>query len=246
MASVSLAAVHVHSNWSYDGKWTLSDLARRFRARGCSYVFMTEHDRGFSQARFEEYRSACHVESSSSIVLVPGIEYSDAGNAVHVLTWGLEEFLGEGRETGELLRDVRSRGGVAVLAHPTRRQAWHLLDPGWMGLLDGVEVWNRKTDGWCPSRDAKRIVQEYKQCAHFVGLDFHTSRQGMRLFMRIEISGGMSVSAAVSGIRKNTVPLAWGLSETVWDGQACKAVLRCADKLRRGAAALVRRQSLTR
>ncbi len=53
-----LAACHLHSTWSYDGSWTIEALAERFGQRGHRVLMMTEHDRGFTQARYDEFREA--------------------------------------------------------------------------------------------------------------------------------------------------------------------------------------------
>src|SRR5258708_1224111 len=97
------AACHIHSDWSYDGKWPLAELAKEFARRGYGVLMMTEHDRGFSEKRWSEYREACAQASSTDILVVPGIEYSDGANPVHVLTWGAVPFLGENMPTGEML-----------------------------------------------------------------------------------------------------------------------------------------------
>ena len=89
------AACHVHSDWSYDGKWALPALADEFARRGYRILFMTEHDRGFTEDRRREHRAACAKASSGRILVVPGIEYSDAANIVHVLVWGDVPFLGK-------------------------------------------------------------------------------------------------------------------------------------------------------
>src|SRR5437762_8885420 len=108
-----LAASHVHSSWSYDGSCTLSDLTEKFSARGCRVLMMTEHDRGFTEMRFQQFRQACALASSSDILVIPGIEYSDAENRVHVLTWGLDVFLGENLPTAAMLEAVNASSGVA-------------------------------------------------------------------------------------------------------------------------------------
>src|SRR5690242_19858994 len=123
------AACHIHSDWSYDGKWPLGELAKEFARRGYRVLMMTEHDRGFSETRWFEYRKACAQASSIDILVVPGIEYSDADNTVHVLTWGPLPFLGENIPTGELLAKVKAANGVAVLAHPNRKEAWKQFQP---------------------------------------------------------------------------------------------------------------------
>src|SRR5438093_284526 len=123
------AACHVHSNWSYDGRWTLPELAAEFGRRGFRVLMMTDHDRGFTESRRLRHRAACVQASSENILVVPGIEYSDAQNIVHILAWGPVPFLGEGLPTIEVLKAVKAAGGVAVMAHPARREAWKLFDP---------------------------------------------------------------------------------------------------------------------
>ena len=151
-----LAACHVHSVWSYDGSWSLDALSARFSRRGCRILMMTEHDRGFTASRLYQYREACAQASSEKILLLPGIEYSDATNRLHVLVWGNIPFLGEGLPTNEMLAAVRgANDGVAVLAHPGRKAAWKYFELEWADKLLGIEVWNRKYDGWAPTASAR-------------------------------------------------------------------------------------------
>jgi hypothetical protein len=182
------AVCHVHSKWSYDGSWTLEALGEKFRRRGCRALLMTEHDRGFTAERLAEYREACALVSSNEILVVPGIEYSDAENRVHVLVWGPVPFLGENLPTSEMLEKVRAAGGLAVLAHPSRRGAWKTFDPSWADRLLGIEVWNRKYDGWAPSQTAPELLKK-TGAIPFVGLDFHTQRQSFPLTMVLNMEG---------------------------------------------------------
>src|SRR5579884_631413 len=145
-----LAASHLHSEWSYDGSWTLAALRDRFAARGYRILLMTEHDRGFTTERYEKFREACAAASSREVLVVPGMEYSDRDNRVHVLVWGVP-FLGEGLPTETMLEAASAANGVAVLAHPSRKGVWRSVNPGWIERLTGIEVWNRKYDGWAPS-----------------------------------------------------------------------------------------------
>jgi len=180
-----LATCHVHSKWSYDGIWSLEALSVKF-SRRCRVVMMTEHDRGFTASRLEQYREACDRASSDKILVVPGIEYSDAANRVHVLVWGPGPFLGEGLPTSEMLDGVRAAGGLAVLAHPSRREAWRAFDPSWASRLLGIEAWNRKYDGWAPSPTAPDLLLT-AGAIPFVGLDFHTHRQSFPLAMALDM-----------------------------------------------------------
>src|ERR1700751_908953 len=133
-----LAACHIHSNWSYDGKWSLSALASEFERRGYRILMITDHDLGFSESRYLQHREACLDASSERMLVLQGIEYSDAANLVHVLVWGPVPFLGQGVPTLEILKAVKASNGVAVLAHPSRREAWRFVEQTWVGYLLGV------------------------------------------------------------------------------------------------------------
>jgi hypothetical protein len=123
--------------------------------------------------------------SSERMLILPGIEYSDAANMVHVLVWGPVPFLGEGIPTIDILKGVKASNGVAVLAHPSRREAWRLVECAWGEYLLGIEIWNRKTDGWAPSTAASRLV-ERASVVPFVGMDFHDLNQLFPLTMEVD------------------------------------------------------------
>ena len=189
-----LAACHVHSDWSYDGKWTLEQIAEEFASRGYRAVLVTEHDRGFTEARRKEHREACRKAGNERILIIPGIEYSDPGNSIHLLVWGDVPFIGEGIEVGRILSAVSASGGVVVYANPSRRDAWKLFQPEWAGQLHGIELWNRKTDGWTPSRDALKLI-ETTGATPFVGMDFHNHKQLFPLATILEMDGSVTEAA---------------------------------------------------
>ena len=195
------AACHIHSEWSYDGKWTLPILVSEFSHRRYRVLMVTEHDRGFNESKYIEYKEKCEQASSNNMLVLPGIEYSDINNIIHVLVWGLVPFLGESVPTIELLQTVKEYNGVAVFAHPSRLQAWRLFDPCWCGYLDGIEVWNRKADGWAPSREAIRLIQE-TNILPFVGLDFHDKKQMFPLSMDLETSDPVTEETILDCFKK--------------------------------------------
>jgi predicted metal-dependent phosphoesterase TrpH len=195
-------AAHVHSEWSYDGAWTLPDLARAFSRRGYRAVLLAEHDRGWDAERLERHRAACREVSTDKILLVPGVEYSDAGNTVHVPVWGEElPFLGEGLPTPELLDRVAAVGGQAVIAHPGRRNVVDQLDESWLERLIGVELWNRKYDGYAPNRAAAELLSRRTDLVPFVSLDFHTARQFHPLAMVLDVIGDPSEASICEALR---------------------------------------------
>ncbi len=235
------AAAHLHSDWSYDATWPLPRLAETLARRGYRVALMTEHDRGFSPERLSEFRAACAAASSARILVVPGIEYSDAQNLVHILTWGDVPFLGEGTPTLDTLTRVREAGGVSVMAHPSRKNAWREVTPAWAERLTAIELWNRKSDGWAPSRDAARLASEHRLPV-FAGLDFHRRRQLWPLSVDIEIEGPVSETSVIAGLRsRRWEAKAWGAPAWWFASGAIGGAARAAEWARRTAARNLRR-----
>jgi hypothetical protein len=235
-----LAACHIHSQWSYDGSWTLEALSARFSRRGYRVLMMTEHDRGFTVTRLNEYRQACEKASSEEILVLPGIEYSDAENRVHVLVWGPVPFLGEKLPTIEMLKRVKDANGLAVLAHPSRRDAWKIVKPSWYEMLIGIEAWNRKYDGWAPSRTAPDLLSA-TGATLFVGLDFHTQRQSFPLGMALDIRGNVCEQTIVDSVRSRRCSAkAFGLPLDQPMLRMALPVLKMAGRIRTTAAVVVR------
>ena len=56
------AVAHVHSEWSDDASWPLSRIAATFSRRGYHVVLMSEHSRGFTAAKWDDYRQAMDRE----------------------------------------------------------------------------------------------------------------------------------------------------------------------------------------
>jgi predicted metal-dependent phosphoesterase TrpH len=195
------AAVHVHSDWSYDGHLTLAEVARLFARKRYGAVFMCEHDRGFSEERLGEYRRACQEASAHGALLIPGIEYGSPDDRVHVAVWGQLPFLGEQQPTTELLERVAGHGGVAVLAHPVRRDAAQIVERRWLELCTGLEIWTRKWDGWAPNVDAVQWSRDHNLLP-VVSLDLHLSRQTFPLAMALELSDDPDSETCVNALKE--------------------------------------------
>lgn len=235
------AVSHVHSDWSYDARIPLATLASVFAGRGARVLLMTEHDRGFTEGRWSEYREACSVASSEKILLVPGIEYSDRENRVHVLVWGVSKFLGQGLPTTEMLRRAKGANGIAVLAHPSRKQVWQSFQPEWAEHLLGIEIWNRKYDGWAPGAEAQQLLRK-TNLIPFAGLDFHTERQLFPLTMLLDVEGAISEESVLDCLRsRRCSPRAFGAPLEQRILGSALPVLRMAERTRRAAARIARR-----
>jgi predicted metal-dependent phosphoesterase TrpH len=188
MSRIVRAAAHVHSEWSHDASWTLPEIAAAFTKRRYDVVLLSEHSGHFAAADWDGYVAACAAASTDKILLVPGIEYNDEDNVVHVPVWGDLPFFGQQPDIATLLGKVHAEDGISVIAHPWRHDAWKRYDPAWAQHLTALEVWNRKYDGLAPSRSAVELARR-DGLREFVSLDFHTSRQFFPLAMALRLPG---------------------------------------------------------
>jgi predicted metal-dependent phosphoesterase TrpH len=236
------AAAHVHSEWSDDASWSLPELAAAFGRRGYDVVLLCEHSRGFAPSDWDAYAAACAAASTSDLLLVPGIEYNDADNVVHVPVWGDVPFFGQVPDIAELLPKVAAEDGVAVLAHPWRRAAWRRYDPAWAAHLTAVEVWNRKYDGIAPDRRAVALARR-EGLREFVALDFHTPRQFFPLAMALRLAGdALDRSAVERALHAGAFePLLFSRSALRYLRGPALAALEWGELARRTAARAVRR-----
>lgn len=236
------AAVHVHSDWSHDGSWPLSKLARTLGRAGYRVVLTTEHDELFDTGRWERYRQACREASSSRVLILPGIEYADPSNTVHVMVWGVRPFLGAQLDTGKLLARVNSLNGLAVLSHPSRRDAWRRFDRSWAPLLLGLELWNRKVDGVAPSREARSLWMQAPHLVPFVGLDFHRANQFFPLAMMLRVENGLSEQPVLQALRERRVAAEFlGLPLHHFTEGTCGKAMAAAERLRRAARKILKK-----
>jgi hypothetical protein len=228
--------MHAHSDWSYDGKWTLDELAIAFAARNYNVLLMTEHDQGFTEDRRREYWDACRAASTEKILIVPGMEYSDPTNTVHMLVWGDIPFLGTGIETQRMLERASNLGAISVFAHPSRRNAWKAFRRDWLGHIHGIEQWNRKTDGWSPSLEAGRLIEE-TGVSPAVGLDFHSPKQFFPLALHLDIEGEANENSVMEALRTGNFSCkAFGAKADIFNGGIIGSGARCLEACRRIAA----------
>lgn len=229
-------AAHIHSEWSYDASWSLARIGQAFGRLGVDVVLMSEHNQGFDAAKWADYVSACHDASTAKTLLVPGIEYADTDNAVHIPIWGELPFLGDEPDIRRMLEAAAEMSGFSVFAHPGRKDAWSRFDPQWAPLLSAVEVWNRKYDGWAPdAATATRAAALDLQ--PFVSLDFHTRRQFFPLALALTVVGPVNPTSVYAALNAGAFePLLAGLPAMAFTRGMPLVGLRGLERARRGAA----------
>jgi|SRR3990170_404580 len=166
--------IHVHSNYSYDGLHSLEEIARYGSERGYSFIGMSEHSDTLDEAGMVKYVKECRIVSSPTLLILPGIEFSCKDN-LHILGLGIEDYI-KTREPDEVIRFIRQRSGIAVIAHPCRYG--YKIPLNIAHVADGIEVWNAAYDGrFVPDNRSLRLIEEIKKrngsLLAFGGQDLH-------------------------------------------------------------------------
>lgn len=108
--------LHMHtSRYSPDSVIDPFELVRRAVEIGLDGIVITEHDRLWPEHELEVLRA-----SAPNLIVLGGVEVSARDG--DVLCYGVSDLskLRRGTPWGELCREVRRQGGVAVAAHPYR------------------------------------------------------------------------------------------------------------------------------
>ena len=134
--------IHIHTNFSYDGKNTVREWAAFLRAKGYNFVCLTEHDDDFDDAKMTELVEECRKVSTPSFHIIPGLEFRCA-DKVHILGLGLTKFY---RTTDpiEAVKFIRTNNGASVIAHPRGYEG--NITKELLKTVDCVEVWNGAKD----------------------------------------------------------------------------------------------------
>jgi len=128
------ADLHIHSNFSNDGKSTVEEIIAAAEERGLGCIAITDHN------TFEAYDLA---KDNGKVIVIPGVEVSSKEG--HILAYGIDRNIPRGMTVKETIDAIHEAGGVAFAAHPYR---W------WSGLgeentvgndFDGIEARNSRS-----------------------------------------------------------------------------------------------------
>jgi predicted metal-dependent phosphoesterase TrpH len=128
------ADLHIHSNFSNDGRSTAEEIIESAVEKGLGCIAITDHN------SFEAYGL---VKDNGKIIVIPGIEVSSEEG--HILAYGIDRDIPRGMTIKETIDAIHEAGGVAFAAHPYR---W------WSGLgekntleneFDGIEANNARS-----------------------------------------------------------------------------------------------------
>jgi predicted metal-dependent phosphoesterase TrpH len=151
-----LGDFHMHSTFS-DGKLSIPELVDLFGSRGFGAIAITDHlcesksiigkaaryiGNTLTPATFPLYTEILKSEAERAwkqyrLVVIPGFELTknSASNhrSAHMLALGVTEWIDADGDPADLARAIRSKGGLAVAAHPVstrkmEKQTYHLWD----------------------------------------------------------------------------------------------------------------------
>jgi hypothetical protein len=122
---------HLHTRFS-DGVVSPCDLVLAGRRRGLDVIAVTEHNAVFPS----RIARACAARLADAPIVLTGEEVTTL--ELHLLALGVEVDVDARASTAEVIDAVHAQGGVAIVAHPTRR--FHAAAEAVCDRFDGVEV----------------------------------------------------------------------------------------------------------
>jgi hypothetical protein len=179
--------VHVHSNFSYDGKHSLLEIAQAARSIGLDFVCMTEHSDTLDPHKVSSIAKECETLSSPDFLMIPGIEFTCLDN-LHLLGIGIKSYISSS-DPVEVSRFIQQEGGLSVIAHPMRKQ--YQMPPTLLSVVNGIEIWNVVYDGrYFPNAMALDLYSKAKisnpGLVAFLGRDLHRLRNYHETSIRLE------------------------------------------------------------
>lgn len=172
--------LHVHSDYSYDGKATLRELYDLCLEREFDFLLMAEHAEGFDEAKMEAYVRECKTLSDDRILILPGLEFGfDKYPALHLLGIGIREFF-KVDNISKAVDEIHKQKGLAIIAHPSRND--HFVPEEIIDRIDGIEIWNAGYDSrYLPHHESLKLFSRLKDknptLIAFVGMDMHTTKK---------------------------------------------------------------------
>lgn len=174
----TVGVIHVHSDYSRDGRDSLERLREFALEHGLRFIALTDHAEDLDPEKFDAYVRHCRAVSDARVTLIPGLEYRFAGfRGLHLLALRLGRWM-EPRTPDEFMREASDAAALTVVAHP--RLADYALPESVAGGIDAIEVWNASYDTrYLPDPRAIRMVQAVRrtrpEVSAMVGLDQHDS-----------------------------------------------------------------------
>lgn len=163
-----LGDFHIHSKFS-DGVLTIPELVDVYGKRGFGVISITDHlcetetflgrsakflSRTLTKESFPRYIEQIREEAERAwkqykMLVLPGFEVTKNSifnhRSAHVLAVGLDQFVSADQDPLTIARQIRSRGGLAIAAHPVFTG---VKEPQTYFLWNRREEWREEFDAW--------------------------------------------------------------------------------------------------
>ncbi len=156
MKQLVLGDFHIHSTFS-DGKLTIPEIVDLYGSLGFGAIAITDHlceshsmigkaaryiGHTLTPASFPLYIEILKSEADRAMkqyqmVVIPGVEISKNSisnhRSAHILALGITQWISADKDALEIVREIKSLGGLSVAAHPVwtrkrEKQSYHLWD----------------------------------------------------------------------------------------------------------------------
>lgn len=155
---------HVHTRISPCSSLDLQDILTHARSRGLDGVCITDHDT-------MDIRNFCREGiQRDGLCIIFGMEYSTSEG--DFLIFGPFEGVPAGLSAKEILTEVDKSGGVAIAAHPCRKNRpvmEYVIREGYCRIVEGINGRNQKHEN-------QMALSLYQKCpvSFLGGSDSHT------------------------------------------------------------------------
>jgi predicted metal-dependent phosphoesterase TrpH len=201
-AAARVGAIHVHSDYSHDGRDSLERLREFALERGIAFVGLTDHAEDFEPRRFDDYVRHCRANSDARVSVIPGLEYRfDGFPGMHLLALGLSHWMAP-RTPEEFIVQARRTATLTIAAHPVLAR-YRLPDAVAAGI-DAIEIWNASYNTrYLPDPRAMHLLRALRRArpelVGTAGLDQHDSRNDRATRVVVETADGDPLAAVKAG-----------------------------------------------
>ena len=180
-----LGAIHIHSNYSSDGKNSLIELKRFFMDENIHFICLSDHIEDLESARYKRLIEECRIHSDDKFIIFPGVEIE--GKCLLIIGIdNLEDF--EKFKNNDFTNQKKY---FTVLAHPhklSRRKLGELTRGNNKIFPEAIEVLNIKYDGRHLSSPAgiREFLRNKNRIKPIFGLDLHEIKDFVGMLVSIK------------------------------------------------------------
>ena len=168
---------HNHSEGSYDGKEPAELMVEHVEDIELDGFAVTDHD------EIQQSLKASRIGEDSEAIVITGEEVSTKDG--HLLAIGVKEKIEPGNPFMETVKEIRERGGAAIVPHPFQKTR-HGVSKSKIKDIDAVEAFNAWLFTGIQNRRAEKFAKKYDY-PMVAGSDAHSLGIIGRAYAEIEI-----------------------------------------------------------